>query len=61
MDDLGKTSFWWAAAGGQLEIVRLLAMQRDMKKRLIDLEGTTAYDIFEDHGHVGVRLFLRSP
>ncbi|CRL22666.1 unnamed protein product [Penicillium camemberti] len=43
------------------EIVRLLAIQRHIKKRLKDLEGTTAHDIAKDHGHVGVRLFLRSP
>ena len=42
-------------------VISLTLEPRKSEHLLKDLEGTTAHDIAKDHGHVGVRLFLRSP
>lgn len=60
VDDQGRTSFWWAAAGGHYEVVQLLANRRGVKKRLKDSNGQTAYAIAKQRKHGHVRVYLRN-
>ncbi|KAJ5855263.1 hypothetical protein N7455_009211 [Penicillium solitum] len=59
VDDQGRTSFWWGAAGGHLVVVHLLANQRGVKKRLKDSNGQTAYAIAKERKHGHVKVYLR--
>ncbi|KAF4763351.1 hypothetical protein HAV15_001100 [Penicillium sp. str.  len=59
VDDQGRTSFWWGAAGGHFEVVQLLANQRGVKKRLKDSNGQTAHAIAKERKHGHVKVYLR--
>ncbi|KAJ5254449.1 hypothetical protein N7524_005968 [Penicillium chrysogenum] len=50
VDDQGRTSFWWAAAGGYYEVVQLLVNQR-VKTRLKDSNGQTVYAIAKERNY----------
>ncbi|KAH8430159.1 ankyrin repeat domain-containing protein [Aspergillus melleus] len=55
----GRTAFWWAAAGGHHEIVRIL--RPNSKTRLKDNFGKTAYAAARERGNGALLCFLRSP
>ncbi|EKV07080.1 F-box domain, cyclin-like [Penicillium digitatum] len=60
VDDQGRTSFRWAAAGGHYKVVQLLANRRGVKKRLKNSNGQTAYAIAKERNHGHVTVYLRN-
>ncbi|KAH8430098.1 ankyrin repeat domain-containing protein [Aspergillus melleus] len=59
VDGDGRTAFWWAAAGGHHEIVRIL--RPNSQTRLKDNFGKTAYAAARERGNGAVLCSLRSP